>query len=102
MTRETTLERALMSRERALAALINAVEVYKAFRTLEPTGLVHSGDGLDDAMCAAAVALANASRAVVMEHRGMGVNPDTGRECPSLKALPSESYEFCAALTKTK
>lgn len=49
MTTQTTPDSAYEARAKALAALIDAVDVYKAFQTLEPTGLVHDecGDGLD-------------------------------------------------------
>jgi hypothetical protein len=62
MTTQTTPDSAYEARAKALVALIDAVDVYKAFQTLEPTGLVHDecGDGLDDAVCDAAVDLLNA------------------------------------------
>jgi hypothetical protein len=65
MTTQTTPDSAYEARAKALAALIDAVDVYKAFQTLEPTGLVHDecGDGLDDAVCDAAVDLLNADAA---------------------------------------
>jgi hypothetical protein len=65
MTKQTILDSACEARAKALAALIDAVDVYKAFQTLEPTGLVHDecGDGLDDAVCDAAAELLDADAA---------------------------------------
>jgi hypothetical protein len=65
MTKQTTLDSACEARAKALAALIDAVDVYKAFQTLEPIGLVHDecGDGLDDAVSDAAADLLDADAA---------------------------------------
>jgi len=62
---EAKMDSTYVAREKALAELIVAVDVYKAFQTLEPAGLVHEecGDRLDDAVCDAAVDLLNADAA---------------------------------------
>jgi len=95
MTKQTTLDSACEARAKALAALIDAVDVYKAFRTLEPTGLVHDecGDGLDDAVCDAAAELLDADAAYcdALEEEeepepGKAETPETGPSLHDVKA----------------
>jgi hypothetical protein len=66
MTKQTPPDSAWEARAKALAALIDAVDVYKAFQTLELIGLRHDecGDGLDDAVCDAAGDLLDADAAL--------------------------------------
>jgi hypothetical protein len=57
------------ARAKAFTGLIDAVERYKAFQTLEPTGLVRTGAGLAGAVRDAAAELVKADAAFVEESK---------------------------------